>query len=109
ELAHDPEGEVALELAAARGQHTQARACASACLCEQPRLADSGRSLDHAEAAFAAFRRVDECAQDRELGLALEQAKLDLDTCHVSTVASAAREGNTRGRVSDRGACAGGC
>jgi hypothetical protein len=47
ELAHDAEGEVALELAAASREDAHPVSDPLARLHEQPRLADAGRTLDH--------------------------------------------------------------
>ncbi len=73
ELTDDPEGEVALVLAGARGEDAQPAADVGARLGEQPCLADPGGALDRSHAAVAAACRVCERAERRQLDLALEQ------------------------------------
>jgi hypothetical protein len=77
ELAHDPERELLLELAATRDQHARACVrCQTAALGQQPRLADARRSLDGDQARPALGGADDRLAQGRDLVLALEQRGL---------------------------------
>lgn len=74
ELAHDAERELALELSATRGQHEKARLLRSpARLRHQPRLPDSGWSLDEHEPPLAGGRLLDQFVERRQLALSLEQ------------------------------------
>jgi hypothetical protein len=75
QLADDTEGEVPLELAAARGAHAQLTLCTKRLrLGEEPRLADSRRTLDQNEACPSVRRSVDRRREPLELPLTLEQA-----------------------------------
>ena len=74
ELAHDAPGELALELAGARGQHAQLVARAGAEVGQQAGLADPRGALDQGEPAAAAARLGDQVLQRGGLTVALEQA-----------------------------------
>jgi hypothetical protein len=76
ELAHDPEGEIALELAAPCGEHAHGALGRPAQAREQPALADAGRSLDDQEASVAGLRGLDERIQSRQLVFSLDQLGL---------------------------------
>ena len=76
ELAHHPEGEVALELAPPRGEHAQGPLGRPAQAREQPGLADAGRSLDDQKASVTRLRRLDKRIQSRQLVFSLKQLGL---------------------------------
>jgi hypothetical protein len=76
QLSHDPVGERALELGAARAQDLHPRLPGSRLpLHDQGRLADSRRSLDHQQ-PLAADGRPDRGVDRRQLRVALEQVML---------------------------------
>ncbi len=83
ELAHDAEGEAALELAAARGEHRDAGVPgAPARLLEQPGLADPGRPLDRHERAPALAGPRERVVQAGEIAVPLDQLRLRRGRSH---------------------------
>ena len=76
QLPDDAEGELALELAAARGEHAHVVAERCARLGQQARLADAGAALDHDQRAVAGARPLGEREDRRELAVALEERPL---------------------------------
>jgi hypothetical protein len=75
QLADDPEREVSLQLAAARGEHTQAALIGERLRRgQQPGLADPRRPLDEDDARTPVRQRPDRGRERLELPLALEQA-----------------------------------
>ncbi len=76
ELPHDAEREVALELAAPRGEDAHPAGGRSADGGEEPRLADPGGALDHHEVAVAAARGVRERVERGQLGVAFQQGEI---------------------------------
>ena len=76
QLAHDAEGEVALELAAARAQRPRARGVRErAGGADEGRLADARGPLDHEQAAVATLRARHRGLDARQLGVALEDVR----------------------------------
>ena len=76
QLAHDPETEIALQLAAARMQHRQPQTVRRrARLLEQARLADPRRPLDHRQPPLASTGIRQQPAQHRQVALALQQRR----------------------------------
>jgi hypothetical protein len=73
-LTDDSVRKIALQLAAASGEHPHPRRVGDrARLSEQARLPDAGTSLDDGESPTAAPRRLDQCLERRDLGFALHE------------------------------------
>ena len=76
QLTHDPETEIALQLAAAPMQHAEAHAGRDrARLLEQARLADPRRSLDHRRPPLAGAGIRQQRPQHGQVALALQQGR----------------------------------
>ena len=74
QLPHDPEGQLLLEFAAARGEHVHAGLGRLAPgLGDQPRLPDARGAFDHEQARAAGGGVFGQRAERRQLALALEQ------------------------------------
>jgi hypothetical protein len=85
ELAHDAEGELALELAAARGEHAHVLHLGGrAQLGEQPALPDPGRTLDQREPAVAVRGVIERSAKRFKLAVALEEQLCPSRVGHVT-------------------------
>jgi hypothetical protein len=77
QLPHDGEGEVALKLRAAGGEHPDVGAGLLARGCEQPRLADARRPLHQHAGALPGARRGQCALERRQLPLTLGRRSLD--------------------------------
>jgi hypothetical protein len=72
-LSHDPVGQLALEIAASRGEDAKAGGPYElSCLDQHLALADPGRPFDQREHRLACTRRVRCALEGAELALALE-------------------------------------